>query len=53
MSKKDFIALAETISRIENADERKRVARAIGDVCAEHNRLFDWNRWSRACGVEG
>lgn len=53
MSKKHFIALAEAISRIENADERKRTAELVGTVCEECNGRFDWSRWLRACNVEG
>lgn len=52
MSRKHFRALAEAISGISCADERKRVAELIGDVCAGCNGNFNWSTWYSACGVE-
>lgn len=51
MSRKHFRALAEAISGISCADERKRVAKLIGDVCAGSNGNFNWSVWNNACRV--
>lgn len=52
MSRKHFVALAETIARIENNEVREQTARAVASVCAECNGRFDRGRFLRACGVE-
>ena len=51
MSRKHFRKLAEAIAGIEDADERKRMADLIGDVCASCNGNFNWSTWRSACGV--
>jgi len=50
MSKKHFIALAKAISRIQDHDERARMADLIGEVCADFNENFNWSTWRIACG---
>jgi len=49
MSRKHFVKLAEAISSIENADDRRRVAELIGGVCAGCNGNFNWSVWRSAC----
>lgn len=49
MSRKHFRALAEAISGISCADERKRVAELVGSVCAGCNGNFNWYTWHCAC----
>lgn len=51
MSRKHFRALAEAIKGIDDANERKRMAELIGDVCASCNGNFNWFTWNCACGV--
>jgi len=52
MSRKHFRALAEAISGISCAEERKRTAELVGAVCAGSNGRFNWSTWYSACGVE-
>ena len=51
MSRKHFRALAEAIAGIEDAGERKRMGKLIGEVCAGCNGNFKWSIWWYACGV--
>lgn len=52
MSRKDFVALAAAIAKVVDAAERKRMAEAIGAVCAADNPAFKWSLWNSACGVK-
>ena len=51
MSRKHFRALADAIAGIEDREERKRMAKLIGDVCQSCNGNFNWSVWNSACGV--
>ena len=51
MSRKHFKTLAEAIKGISNTEERARVARIIGEVCAEANDRFQWSKFLVACNV--
>jgi len=46
MTKKTFIALADAIKLIEDAELREKVAKLIGNVCAGYNPRFNWNTWN-------
>jgi hypothetical protein len=52
MSKKHFQKLARAIGGILDKVERERMARLIGEVCADCNPGFNWARWNSACNVE-
>lgn len=51
MSREHFRALADAISQISCADERKRTAELIGNVCTSCNDRFNWSVWNNACRV--
>ena len=51
MSRKHFRALAEAIAGINDADDRERTAKLIGNVCAGCNDNFNWSVWNNACRV--
>ena len=51
MSRKHFIALAKAINGIADDEERKRMARLIGEVCRECNSNLKWSHWNHACNV--
>lgn len=51
MSRKHFRELAEAVGGITCDDERKRMARLIGNVCASCNGNFNWSLWNHACDV--
>jgi len=51
MSRKHFRALAVAIAGINDADDRARTAKLIGDVCAGCNNNFNWSTWNNACRV--
>ncbi len=51
MSRKHFRALADAIAGIKDADDRKRTAKLIGEVCAGCNSNFNWSVWNNACRV--
>lgn len=52
MSRKHFRALARAIGGIADDNERGRVARLIGAVCASCNGRFNWSTWYSACNVD-
>jgi len=50
MTQKHFQALAHAIRyECKNDEERERMAKIIGDVCAEFNSNFKRERFRRAC----
>jgi hypothetical protein len=51
MTKKHFNALAEAIREIARAEERKRAAETVAEVCRRFNGRFDAGRFFRACNV--
>lgn len=51
MSRKHFVALAQEISKIQDARERQVAAEAVANACAEHNDRFDRQRFLQACGA--
>ena len=53
MSKKHFVELAKAIGGIADSEERRRMCRLVGEVCADCNLTFKWATWQRACNVEG
>ncbi len=52
MTRKHFRKLAAAIAALDNEHERRRMAQAIGDVCADSNERFDWTVWRVACNAE-
>ncbi len=52
MSRKDYVAFAGRINKIENAVERENTAKLAAEVFSADNGRFDYNRFLRACGVE-
>ena len=51
MTKKHFEKLAACIKEIEDPHTRDQLCYVVGTVCANCNKLFDWNKWGKACGV--
>lgn len=49
MTKKHFIAIAETISKIENTNERYQMAKLNAISFAKQNPRFDYSRFYKAC----
>jgi hypothetical protein len=53
MSKKHYVAFAESVARIEDSEGRGRVAKLVADVCAQFGGKFDRGRFYWACKVKG
>lgn len=51
MSKKHFIAMAETISKISDLDERRKQAEFQAEFFAAQNPRFDFSRFYAACNI--
>jgi len=51
MTKKHFIALAQSIAKIPNIAERKALAESHAVLCAKSNPRFDKSRFFSACGL--
>lgn len=51
MTRKHYVALAESIRHIDDIDARKAAAQAVADVCKRDNAAFDRARFFVACGV--
>jgi hypothetical protein len=50
MTRKHFIALAQTVAAIETPAKRREQARINADICAQSNPRFDRARFLAACG---
>ena len=51
LTRKHFIHIAATIAECD-PDIRPNLAEQFADFCAEHNPLFDRERFIEACGVD-
>ncbi len=51
LTRKHFKLMAATVSKIENLDERKKMAEMNARICQKANPRFDLNRFNTACGV--
>jgi hypothetical protein len=51
MTRKHFVEFARAISEIKHADDRKRVAEIVANVCASINANFNRTKFYEACGV--
>jgi hypothetical protein len=51
MTRQHFEALANVISRIENAKERKELAEKTAKDCKRSNPRFNRKTFLKACGV--
>jgi hypothetical protein len=51
MSRRHFAKIAEIIARIEDEQERKRVAHEMAEVCRSENSRFDSARFYSACKI--
>ena len=51
MTRKYFRALAAAIRKIKSDENRREIAKTIGEECAKENERFDWKKWDEACGV--
>lgn len=52
MTKKHFQAIAESIAKIQDMNERKRQAEFQAELCKAANPRFDEKRFFAACGIE-
>lgn len=53
MTKKHFKQLAEVISKVADPDTKNILRSCIGDVCANVNPRFNWDKWNKACYAKG
>lgn len=51
MSRKHYVAFANVVKQIPDADQRKVAAAAIVAVCKDDNPRFDVQRFLTACDV--
>jgi hypothetical protein len=49
MSKKHFVALAQSIARITDTNAREQAAKAVSAACKQFNPLFDEQCFIEAC----
>lgn len=51
MSRKHFVAIAETVRSIENLETRRHIGEMMASLCASSSRNFNRMRFLCACGL--
>lgn len=51
LTRKHFVAIADAIKAIPDANIKADMAQRLGNVMQDMNPRFDWNRWNGHIGV--